>query len=106
LRITDANTEIFALLRPWASAEIFPGRQRRHFAYPLQVAGDAVEVDVHKTLYPLLNTTKKMLHVTATVTKRVSWAAIARQALITIIYTIGYLQIFKARHFFSMNHYH
>ena len=37
----------------WASAEIFPGwRQRRNFAYSLQVADDAMQMDVHKTLYP------------------------------------------------------
>jgi len=42
--------------------------QRRNFAYPLQVADDAMQMDVHKTLYPFY-TIKKMLHVTATVTK-------------------------------------
>jgi len=53
----------------WASAEIFPGgAQRRHFAYPLQVAIDAMQMDVHKTLYPFY-TTKKIPHVTATVAK-------------------------------------
>ena len=35
----------------WASAEIFPRGQSRHFAYPLQVADDAMQMHVHKTLY-------------------------------------------------------
>jgi len=29
-------------MRPWASREILPGRQRRNFAYPFQVADDAM----------------------------------------------------------------
>jgi len=33
-----------------ASAEIFPGRQRRYFAYYFQVADDAAQMNVHKTL--------------------------------------------------------
>ena len=53
--------------RSQASAEIFPGGKRRHFAYPFQVADDAVRMDVHKTLYPSY-ITKKMPCVTATVT--------------------------------------
>ena len=52
----------------WASADIFPGGQSRHFAYPFQVADDTMQMDVHKTLYPF-NTTKNMPHVTATVPK-------------------------------------
>jgi len=32
----------------WASAEIFPGGQSRHFAYLSQVVGDATQMDVHK----------------------------------------------------------
>jgi len=37
----------------WTSVEIFPGwRQRRNFAHPLQVADDAMQMEVHKTLYP------------------------------------------------------
>jgi len=51
---------------PRASAEIFPGGQRRHFAYLFQVADVAMQIDVHKTLYPFY-TTKKMLHVTVEV---------------------------------------
>ena len=37
---------------PLASAEIFPGGQRRHFAYSFQVADDAMQTVVHKALYP------------------------------------------------------
>jgi len=29
------------------------GGQRRNFAYPFQVADDAMQINVHKTLYPL-----------------------------------------------------
>ena len=36
----------------WASAEIFSEGQRRHFVYPSQIAGSAMQTDVHKTLYP------------------------------------------------------
>jgi len=38
-----------------------PGRQRRHFAYDSQVADDAVQMDVHKTLSCFF-TTKKISH--------------------------------------------
>jgi len=34
----------------WASAEIFPGGQPRHFAYSVHVADDAMQMHVHKTL--------------------------------------------------------
>ena len=44
------------------------GGGSRHFAYPFQVADHAMQMDVHKTLYPF-NTTKKMPHVTATILK-------------------------------------
>ena len=36
----------------WAFAQILPVRQRRNFAYPFLVADDAMQMDVHKTLYP------------------------------------------------------
>jgi len=41
-------------LHPWTSAaEIFPGwGQRGNFTYPFQVADDAMQMDVCKTLYP------------------------------------------------------
>jgi len=32
----------------WASAEIFPGGQRRHFAYHFQVADVSMQMEVHK----------------------------------------------------------
>jgi len=38
-------------VQPWASAEIFPRGQRRNFAYLFKVANDAMQMDVHKTLY-------------------------------------------------------
>jgi len=37
---------------PWASAVIFPGGKRRHFAYTFQVADDTMQTDVYKALYP------------------------------------------------------
>jgi len=46
----------------------FKGGQRRDFAYHFQVAEDAVQMNVHKTLYPFF-TTKEMPHVTVTLTK-------------------------------------
>ena len=36
----------------WASAEIFPEGQSRNVAYPLQIADDAKQMDVHQTVYP------------------------------------------------------
>jgi len=33
------------------SQTIFNWGQRRHFAYPLQVADDVMQMDVHKTFY-------------------------------------------------------
>jgi len=35
----------------WASAVIFPGGKRRHFAYTFQFADDAMKTDVYKALY-------------------------------------------------------
>ena len=62
-----------------------------------------MQIDIHETLYPFY-TTKEMPHVTATVTKNASLAAIARYISITTIYTVRYLQIFNAGHFFSSKH--
>jgi len=42
--------------------------QRRHIAYPFQVADGAMQMNDHKALYPFY-TTKKITHDTATVTK-------------------------------------
>ena len=64
------------------------------------IADDAMQIDVHKTLYPFY-TTKKNPHVTVTITKNASLAAIARYISIMTIYTVGYLQILNAGHFFS-----
>ena len=69
------------------------------------IADDAMQMDVHKTLYPFY-TTKKMPHVTVTITKNASLAAIARYISIAAIYTVRYLQIFYAGHFFSSRHCH
>jgi len=69
------------------------------------IADDAMQVDVHKSLYPFY-TIKEMLHVTVTITKNASLAAIARYISITTTYTVGYLQIFNAGHFFSSKHCH
>jgi len=65
-------------------------------------AEDATQMDIHKTLYPFY-TTKKMPHVTVTITKNTSFAAIARYISITTICTVGYLQIFNARGEFLFN---
>jgi len=53
-----------------------------------------MQMDVHETLYPFY-TTKEIPHVTVTITKNASLAAIARYISITTIYIVRYLQIFK-----------
>jgi len=86
---------------PWASAEIFLGGQRHHFANSCQVADDAMQSPFtkhftlstrvhHKENAPCYNNSHKAYG---------SLKAIARY--ITITFTIGYLQIFKAGCFFS-----
>jgi len=64
------------------------------------IADDEMQMDVHKSLYPFY-TTKKMPHVTVTITKNASLAAIARYISIMTIYIVRNLQIFNAGHFFS-----
>jgi len=46
--------------------KFFQRGQSRNFAYPFQVADDATQIDVHKTLH-LFYTTKKMPNVQARV---------------------------------------
>jgi len=65
------------------------------FAYHIRVEIDAMQMDIHKTLRSFY-TTKKMRHVTATVTKCASLAEIDRYIMKICSYTIGYLQISKA----------
>jgi len=67
------------------------------------IADDAMQMHIHKTLYPFY-TTKKMPHVTVTITKNASLAAVARYISITTIYTVRNLQILNAGHFFSSKH--
>ena len=67
------------------------------------IADDAMQMDVHKTLYPFY-TTKEMPHVTVTITKNGSLAAIAMYISIMTFYTVRYLQIFNAGHFSSSKH--
>jgi len=62
-----------------------------------------MQIGIHETLYPFY-TTKKMPHVTVAITKNASLAAIARYISSTTIYTVRYLQIFNAGHFFSSKH--
>jgi len=64
------------------------------------IADDPMQMDVQKTLYPCY-TTKKMPHVTVTLTKNASLAAIARFISITTIYIVRNLQIFNTGHSFS-----
>jgi len=59
-----------------------------------------MQMEVKKTLYPFY-TTKKMPHVTVTITKNVWLAAIARYNSIRTIYIVRNLQIFNVGHFFS-----
>jgi len=58
IKIIEANSTTFydskiisKSVQPRASAEIFPGGARRNFRYIFQVADDALQIDVHKTLY-------------------------------------------------------
>jgi len=39
-------------VHPWAPTKMFPCGQRRNYAYPFQTAGNAMQMDVHKTRYP------------------------------------------------------
>jgi len=73
----------------------------------LLTSNDATQMDVHKTLNPFY-TTKKMPHDTVTITKKhfVSSNSQVYQYHYTTIYTVGYLQKFKAGHFFSSKHCH
>jgi len=64
-----------------------------------------MQMDVHKTLYSFY-TTKKMSHVAVKIIINASLAALVRYISITTIYTVGYLQIFNAEHFFSSKHCH
>jgi len=49
-------------MRAWASAEHFPGAGNVDISLILfQVANDAMQMDLHKTLYPFC-TTKKISH--------------------------------------------
>ena len=99
----------FQLLWNVASA-----RERFHYATVLvvlsilhfrrNIANDAMQMDVQKTLYPFY-TTKKMPYVTVTITKNASLAAIARYISIMTIYKVRNLQIFNAGHFFLSKHY-
>jgi len=82
----------------WASAGIFSGGKRRHFAYTFQVSDDAVQTDVYKALYPLY--TKRNCSFYGNIHKKfASLAAIARY--IAISYKIDYVQIFLAGYFFT-----
>jgi len=64
------------------------------------IADDAMQMDVQKTLFPFY-TAKKMPHVAVTITKNASLAAIARCISTTTTYIVRNLQIFIAGHFFS-----
>jgi len=73
----------------------------------LLTSDDVMQMDVHKTLNPLY-TTKKMPHVTVTITRKrfVSSNSQVYYYHDTTIYIVGYLQKFNAGHFFSSKHCH
>jgi len=53
----NAYRRSYAFLGKFRNMDVcrnFPceGRQRRHFAYPFRIADGAMQLDVHKTLYP------------------------------------------------------
>jgi len=49
----------------WASTETFPAQQRRNFAYYLRTADDLMQMNVHKTLYPLYRVSLCWLNLTS-----------------------------------------
>jgi len=67
------------------------------------IADDAVQMNVHETLYPFY-TTNNIPHVMVTITKNAYLAVIASYISTTTIYTVRYLQIFNAGHSFSSKH--
>jgi len=50
--LPQAPSNLITLLIHGRPQKFFQGWQRRNFAYPFQVADDAMQMDVHKTLYP------------------------------------------------------
>jgi len=73
--------------------------QHRHFAYLFQVADDALQMD-----FSLYTPQRKCPMLRQESQKCASLSAMAR--CIAIIYTKGYLQIFKEGHFFFKKHCH
>jgi len=69
------------------------------------IADDEMQMDVRTTLYPFY-TTKEMPHVTVTITKNASLAAVPRYISITTIYSVGHLRIFNEGNLFSSKHCH
>jgi len=69
------------------------------------IADDAMQMDVHKTLYPFY-TTRKCPMLLWQSQENASLATIVRYINITTIYTVGYLEIFNAGHFYSRKHCH
>ena len=49
-------TPLFIVLHPCQGRphNCFQGGQSRHFAYFIQIVGDATQMDVHKRKYPML----------------------------------------------------
>ena len=71
--------------------KFFQGRgQHRRFACPFQVSDDAMQTDVHITLYPSYSTSK-IPHCNGNI-KKMRFAGSNSQEYYDIIYTIGYLQ--------------
>jgi len=68
----------------WASEEIFSGGQKRYFACQFQVADNAMQIDVRKTLYPFC-AIKKMPNVEATVTNRVPSEKICTEQMFVLV---------------------
>jgi len=95
LNASTLTTAVFELVYVGVRRNFFSG-ETSIFANPCQVADDAMQMDVHETLYP-----STRLHHKVNVPcydnnhkKCASLAATARY--ITKIFTIGYVQIFKA----------
>jgi len=89
-----------------ASSEIFPGSQPQRLVNPCQIADDAMQMYVHDTLNLFYTPTpqRKWPMLRQQSQTRACLAAVARY--IAIIFSIRYLQIFKAGYFFSQKYCH
>jgi len=73
-----------ALVPPSGRPQKFSVGRKRHFACQFQVADDATQIDVRKTLYPFC-AIRKMPNVTATVANRVPSQKIYTEQMFVLV---------------------